>query len=106
MSGYFIGMHRYLQMQKVLQSTISSTEFIIIPTNTKFTKAVKYIRDNKSWERCYVLLKILFPCLRALCLEDVNLAVMEKVYYYSIMTKQCIEKTKSYPDYQGLFPDI
>ena len=52
MDGYFMGMHRDLQMRKVLQATISSDEFISIPTNTKFTKSVNYIHDNKSWERC------------------------------------------------------
>ena len=56
----FMGIHRYLRMRKVLQATISSTESINITTNTKFTKSLKYIHDNKSWERCYVLLKIFF----------------------------------------------
>ena len=72
MAGYFIGMHRDLRMRKVLQDTISYAEFLSIPTTTKFTKAVKYINDDKSWERCYVLLKILHPCLRVLRLEDIN----------------------------------
>ena len=88
MSCYFMGMHRDLRMRKVLQATISYAEFISIPTNTKFAKAVNYIHDNKSRERYYVLLKILFPCLRVLLLVDSNLTGMEKVYYYSIMTKQ------------------
>ena len=73
MTGYFMGMHRDSRIQKVLQATISSAEFISISTNTKFTKAVKYIHDNKSWERCYVLFKILFPCLIVLRLADINL---------------------------------
>ena len=72
MAGYFMGMHRDLRMRKVLQATISSSEFISIPTNTKFTKAVKYIHDNKSWESCYVLIKIIFSCLVVLRLEDSN----------------------------------
>ena len=95
-----MGMHRDLRMRKVLQATISSAEFLSIPTTTKFTKAVKYIHDEKSWERCYLLLNFLFPCLRVLRLADSNLAVMDKVYYYSRMTKQCIEKTKLDLDYQ------
>ena len=78
MAGYFVGMHRDLQMQQVLQSTISSIEFVFIPTNAKFDKAVGYIYDNKSWERCYLLLNILFPSLRFLCLEDSNHADMER----------------------------
>ena len=51
MAGYFMGVHRDLWMRKVLQATISSSEFIGIPTNNKFTKAVRYIHENKSWER-------------------------------------------------------
>ena len=51
MAGYFMGMHRDLRMRKVLQATISSAEFLSIPTTTKFTKSVKYIHDEKSWER-------------------------------------------------------
>ena len=46
-----------------------------------------------------------FPCLRVLCLEDSNIAGTEKVYYYLIMTKQCIEK-KLDLDYQRVLPDI
>ena len=61
MDGFFMGMYRDLQMRKVLQSTISSSELLSIPTTAKFTKSVKYIHDDKSWERCYVLLKILHP---------------------------------------------
>ena len=46
MDGSFMGIHRDLHMQKFLQATISSAKFISIPTNTKFTKAVKYIHDH------------------------------------------------------------
>ena len=91
-------------MRKFLQATMSSAEIIIIPTHTKCTKAVKYIHNNKSWERCYVRLKIIFPCLRFLCLADMNISGMEYFYYYSRINKQCIEK-KSDIDYQILFPD-
>ena len=93
MAGYFIGMHRYLQMRKVLQATISYAEFLSIPTTTKFTKAVKYTHDDKSWERCYVLLKILSTCLIVLLLEENNRAGIEIFYYFSRMTQKYIEKT-------------
>ena len=99
MSGYFMGMHRDLRIWKVLQATIPSSGFISIPTNTKFTKAVRYIHDNKLWERFYLLIKILFPCIRAILLVDSNLVGMEKNYYFLIMTKQCIEKKISDIDY-------
>ena len=48
MAWYFMGIHKDLRMLKFLQTTISSAEFISIPNNTKFTKAVNYIHDNKS----------------------------------------------------------
>ena len=47
-----------------------------------------------------------FPCLIVILLEYSNHAVMDKVYYYLRITKQCIEKTKSDLDYQRVFPDI
>ena len=93
-------------MRKVFQATISSAEFIIIPTNNKFDKSVRYIHDDKSWERCYVLLKILFPCLGVIRLTAINRAGMEKVYYYSIKTNQCIDKTISDVNYQKILPYI
>ena len=80
MAGFFMGRHRDLRIRKVLQYTISSAEFISITTYSKFDKAVKYIQDNKLWERCYVLLKIIFPCLRVLLLEDSNHSGMENFY--------------------------
>ena len=102
MDGYLTGMNRDLRMRKVIQDTISSTEFISIPNNNRLTKSVRYVYDNNSWERCYVILNI----LRVLCLADSNLAGMDKVYYYLIITKQCIKTTISDIDYQRLFPDI
>ena len=54
----------------------------------------------------YVFIKILFPYLIVLRLEDSNMSGMETVYCYLRMTKQCIDKKKSYTDYKILFPDI
>ena len=51
MAVYFMGIHIDLQRQNNLQANISSAEFIIIPTNNKFAKSIRYIHDNKSWER-------------------------------------------------------
>ena len=36
MDGYFMGIHRDLHMLNILQATISSAEFLGIPTTTKF----------------------------------------------------------------------
>ena len=106
MDWYFMEMHQDLVMWKVLQSTTFSAEFIGIPANNKFDKEVSYIHNNKSWERWYLLLKIIFSCLRVLWLADSNHSGMDKVYYSSRMTKQRIEITIFDIDYQELLPDI
>ena len=60
MDGYFIGMHRDLRMIKALPATVSSTEFNTMSLNSKLSKVVSYMQDNKAWERIHVLLKIRF----------------------------------------------
>ena len=95
MAGYFIGMHRYLFIRKTLIAIVCSDEFNTMALNSKLSKVVSYIKDNKSWEKIYVLLKMLFPCLRVLRLEDSNKAVMDKVFYYARITKISIIKSSS-----------
>ena len=92
MAGYFIGMHIYLRMIKALLATVYSSEFRTMTLNSKLSKVVSYIQDKKSWERIYVLLKIMFPCIRTLRLVDRNKTGMDKVLYYSRMTKIFIMK--------------
>ena len=104
MAGYFIGMHRDLRMRKALPATVYSAEFGTMALNSKRSKVVSYIQDKKSWERIYVLLKLLFPCLRTLRLADSNRAGMDKVFYYSRMTKISIIKTSNDLDTKELFP--
>ena len=59
-AGYLIGIHRYLRMRKELPAIFSSAEFNTLSLNSKHSKIVSYIQDNKYWDRIYVLLKILF----------------------------------------------
>ena len=47
----------------------------------KLSKVISYINENKYWERCYVLLKILFPVLMDIILADRNQEEMYMVYY-------------------------
>ena len=69
MAVYFVGMHRDLRMWKVLQYSILSAEFSSMTTNSELSKDVRYIHNNKSWDRFYLLLKPIFPCLRVTWLE-------------------------------------
>ena len=93
MDGYFIGMHRYLRMKKALLVTVSSTELNAMALNSKIAKVVLYIQDNKAWDWIYVLLKIIFTCLRVLCLAYSSKLGMDKLFYYVRMTKISIIKS-------------
>ena len=48
MAGYFIEIHRYLIMRKAPIATVSSAEFNTMALNSKVSKVVSYIQDNKS----------------------------------------------------------
>ena len=93
MDVYSIGMHIYLCMRKALLATVSSDEFNTMSLNSKLSKVVLYIRDNKYWERIYVLLRLIFPCLWVLSLSVSKKSGMYKVFHYSIMTKISIIKS-------------
>ena len=104
MDCYFIVMHRYLCMRKELLGTVSLVEFSTMALNSKLSKVVSYIQDNKAWERIYVLLNILPPFLCTLSIADRNKSGMDKVLYYSIMTKISIIKSSTDLDNKELFP--
>ena len=91
-------------LRQALFATVSSAEFNTMEMNSKLYKVVSYIQDNKSWERIYVLLKILFPCLQVLHLADNNKAGMDKLFYYARMTKISIIKLSYDLDNKELFP--
>ena len=97
-------MHRYLRMRKALLATVSSAEFGTMTLNSKISKVVSYIQDNKSWEIIYVLLKLMFPCLCNLQLAGSNKEGIDKVFYYSRMTKISIIKSSNDIDNKELFP--
>ena len=93
MAGYFIGIHRYMRMRKSLFATVSSTELNNMSLNSKLSKVVLYIQDDKSREGIYVIFKLIFPRILVLCIEDSNKSGMEKVLYYYRMTRISITKS-------------
>ena len=101
MAGYFIGTHRYLRTRKALLATFASAELNTMSLKSKLSKLVSYIQDNNFWERIYVFLKIIFPCLWVLRLSDSNKAGMDKVFYYARMTKISIINSSSDLDNEG-----
>ena len=103
MAGYLIGIYRYLRMRKSLLITVSYSELKTMSLNAKLSKVVSYIQYNKSWEKVYLLLKILPPFLQVLRISDSNKSGMYKVYY-SRMKNISIIKSSSDIDNEELFP--
>ena len=79
MARYFMGMHIDLRMRRVLQPTILFAEFNIITKNLQIHQTVRYIHDNKSWERCYVLIETSPPCMRVIRFTYIKHTGMDKV---------------------------
>ena len=104
MAGYFIEMHRALRMIKALLAKVSSAEFNTMALNSKLAKVLSYIQDNNSWERIYVLLKILVPFLHTILLAYRNKTGIDKVFYHSRMTNISIIKSSSDLDNKEIFP--
>ena len=97
-------MHRYLRMIKSLLVTVSSAEFKTISLNSKLSKVLSYTQYNEVLEMIYVLLKILFNCLRFCYFIEQLKKGMDKVFYYSRITKIPIFKSSSDLDNEELFP--
>ena len=93
MARYLMGMYSDFHMRKVLIATILSSELSCVNINSKLHQVVTCINDNKYWKSCYVILKTMFPCLRGICLADINLSGMEMVYCYSIIIHIYIQNT-------------
>ena len=103
-AGYLSGMHRDMRMIKSIISTVSSSEFNTMALNSKLYKVSSYIQDDKAWDRIYIILKLSLPYLWVLHILDSNKAGMDKVFYYSILTKIPIIKSSSDIDNKELFP--
>ena len=94
-AGCFIVRHRDMRMRKSLLDTVSSAGFNTMSLNSKLSKVVSYIQDNKSWDRIYVTLKLISPCIWALRMAYSKKSGMEKVYHYYQMKNTSINKSSS-----------
>ena len=104
MDGYFTGMHKYLRMRKSFFTTVSSAGSKTMSLNSKLSKVVSYIQDNKSWGRIYVFFGLLSLFLWVLCLADSNKAGMDKFVSDTRMKNISIIKSSSNIDNKELLP--
>ena len=67
---------------------------------------MKDIQDEKLWKSMYILLRSIFPALRALCYCDASKPSMDKIFFLSHRTTQAIKMSKAFLDDESLFGSI
>jgi hypothetical protein len=65
--------------------------------------AIQDIEDKKIWKCLYILLRSVFPALRALCFCNASRLVMDKIFFHSHRTTQAIERSQDFLNDLKLF---
>ena len=102
---WFYAMHRALRLRKALLATIHQQKFLDLDSMKKpsVRMAVQDINDTKFWKCLYILLRSVFPALRALRYCDASRPVMDKIYFLSHRTTQAIERSQQCLNDSNLF---
>jgi hypothetical protein len=79
MAGHFIAFQRMLRLKNAIQSTLASSEFILLKVAKEETKLLK---DDLIWQCLADIVRAAFPALRVLRLADKKSQGMDKLYYY------------------------
>jgi len=88
-------MMRLLRQKDVLRSTIHTQKFLDLPKNETMRQAVMDISSDLFFKALFVLLRAVFPALRALRFTDSNIPMMDKIYYFTLRTQFALEKSVS-----------
>jgi hypothetical protein len=103
MASWFYGMMRLLRLKQPLKATIHQSQFRELNLNASAKAAVHDIEDEKFWKSLYVLLRAVYPALRALRYCDCNTPVMDKIYFLSHRSTDAIARSQEHFDEVGLF---
>jgi hypothetical protein len=105
-ASWFYAMIRLLRLKEPLKSTIHQQIFRDLTLNPSAKAAVNDIHDEKFWKSLYILLRSIFPALRALRYCDASKPSMDKIFFLSHRTTQAIEMSKAFLDDESLFGSI
>ena len=106
MALWFYAMMRLLRLQHPLKATVYQQKFLDLKLNDSARSAVIDIQDDKFWKCIYVLLRAVFPALKALCYCDANKPAMDKIFYLSHRTTTAIENSIDSLNDEDLFGSI
>ena len=104
MAGYFYAMHRSLRVKRALKGTIHSVQWNDYKAGQRETNAALDIEQLVFWRAIFILLRCVFPALKALRLADSNRPGMDKIYYLAHKTEVALESESMDLDDKELFP--
>ena len=90
---WFYAMMRLLRLKGPLLATIHQAKFRDLDLNNRVRSAVMDIEDKLFWKALYILLRAVFPMLRALRYCDSNTPAMDKIFYLSHRATESIMKS-------------
>ena len=95
MALWFYAMMCLIHLQQPLKATIHQQNFLdlTLTTSASARGAVQDIKDENFWECMYILLRAVFPALRALWYCDSNTPYMDKLFHLSHRTTVAIENS-------------
>jgi hypothetical protein len=106
MALWFYAMIRLIRLQQPLKATIHQHNFLDLALTNSAKGTVHDIKDNNFWKCMYILLRAVFPALRALRYCDSNTPCMDKLYYLSHRTTVAIEKSQDDLNDKSLFGSL
>jgi hypothetical protein len=104
MAGYFMVMHRDLDLKHALQSTVAGSDLISLKI-TKSKDPTATIRDELEYQRVFHRLRDTFPALMILRLADSNKPGMYQIYYLTRKATEAIEHGIIYLNNKTWFPN-
>ncbi len=103
MALWFYAVIRFLCLQQPLKATIHQQKFLDLTLTKSAKGAVQDINDDNFWKCMHILLRAVFPALRALWYCDSNTPCMDKIYYLSHRTTVAIENLQDDLNDERLF---
>ena len=103
---WFYAMMRLLRLKEALKFTIHQQKFRDLTLNASARAVVKDIGDDKMWKSMYILLRSIFPALRALRYCDTSKPSMDKIFFLCHRTTKAIEQSKEFLDDDNLFGSL
>ncbi len=106
MALWFYAMIRLICLQQPLMATVHQQIILDLTLTNSAKGAVHNINDKNFWKCMYILLRAVFPALRALWCCDSNTPCMDKLCYLSHRTTVALEKSQNDLNDKSLFGSL